>query len=80
MQRTTHNRILAKVSRMFLRLATVSNAPTGRDALDLWIGDTPEGVEPPSSRLQATRCDLLERSGNVDPLPSLKPDERDVIS
>ena len=65
---------------MFLRLATVSNAPTGRDALDLLIGDTPEGVEPPSSRLQATRCDLLERSGNVDPLPSLKPDERDVIS
>ena len=44
------------------------------------IGETPEGVDPLSSRLQADRCDLLPKSGCVDPLPSLRPSERDIVS
>ena len=33
-----------------------------------------------SSRRQADRCDLLQKSGCVDPLPSLRPSGRDMIS
>ena len=65
---------------MLLRLVTVANVPVGREAFDLSIGETPEGVDPPSSRLQADRCDLLPKSGCVDPSPSLRPSERDIIS
>ena len=73
-------RILDKTRRTYDRLSFVLSFPAGAVALDLLLGHTPPGVEPPSSRLRVDRCDLLDTSAGVDPLTDLNERHRETIS
>ena len=80
MQHEVQVRVVAKTLRTMKRLNSVKDVPSSRDALDLLVGDTPAGVEPPSNRLSASRCDLLEKSACVDPLPDLTQSAREIVT
>ena len=79
MQRDSQRRILLKVNRMFARLCAAKPPESAESAWQLLIGETPEGHQQPSSRIKADRCDLLDHSGNVDPLPALDAYSRDIL-
>ena len=79
MQWDIQRRIMIKTSRMFRILTSAGIASSAKTSLQLLIGDAPDDQLRPDSRLDAARCDLLDHSGRVDPLPALDSDVRDVL-
>ena len=73
MQRDVHGRLGHKVLRMLDRLQNVGIFPSGTHALAKLLGEPIDGIPKPSGRLIASKCDILDHSALVDPLPSLPP-------
>ena len=72
--------LLNKVRRMFDRLAKIDRPSSQSDCFAQVVGPTACGGTKPVVKLSADTCDVLERSGLVDPLPSLPADMRRVVS
>ena len=78
-QRSALTIVRGKVHRMCLRLSTTEPPPSDDDdALTAIVGG-PGGAGSRSVPLVAPACDVLDKSGAVDPLPFLPPDMIDTL-